>query len=626
MSICSLGTLRIAASVLILTLTACQPVGRTQLDTGTVSRSEAERIRQLLYLAATEPPPFTYRHRLQAASLLKKGGQSVLAQQVLEDMDTSQLRDDEFSSFTIQQAELLLGAKNRAARAAADLLYDTRMVRLLQELPPERRARIHLLRIRAQVLNNQPLLAFSESVRVDALLTGAARRANRMAAWEILMNTPRTALLRHRASPSLSLSREELGWLELALLSRSYEASAGKQAADFSAWRRRWPGHPALEIRPPAIRLLLEGPRTPPQQVTLLLPLSGPLGDAGNAVRDGFLAAWYAARARGEQVPVVSITDVGGDTDVLAAYGEAVDAGAELVVGPLARERVQRMLGLERMPVPVLALNRGSRRPASGRIYQFGLHPDDELEQLVQAAVQYGGRNALLLRPASDWSEKMAQLFTELWSRQDGIVVAEGVYTGERDVSRVVEQALLLDQGKSRRRRLEARIQMEVNTEPRRRQDVDVVILLAPAAAARLLKPLLEFHRADDLPVLGTSRVYDGADDTKRNADLNGIVFTDMPWLLESGKLRSALAQLEKPEFTRMHALGADAWHLLPWLEPLRKTQDTLLYGATGQLSIDNRGRVHRRLHWAAIEGGSGRQRSGWEMLRYLPQGGGGHL
>ncbi len=583
-------------------------------------RSEAERIRQLLYLAATEPPPFTYRHRLQAAILMKQGGEFVLARQVLEDMDASQLSDDEFAVFTIQQAELLLDERNTRARAAIDLLYDTRLARLLPLLPPEHRVRIHLLRVRAQVLNGQPLLAFGESTRADALLTGNSRRTNRRATWEILMNTPRGALLRYLADTSISLSQLELGWLELVLLYRNYETGGQKLATDFSSWRRRWASHPALEDKPPAVRLLLEGMQSSPEQITLLLPLSGPLGDAGSAVRDGFLAAWYAARARGEAVPVVSIMNVGGDADVVAAYSEAVKAGADLVVGPLGRDKVERMLGVDRMPVPVLALNRGKRRPASGQIYQFGLHPDDELEQLADVADQYRWQNALLLRPESDWSKKMAEQFIDLWTERDGIIVAEGVYMGERDVSRVVEQTLLLHRSKSRQRAMETRIQMEVQAEPRRRQDVDVVVLLASSDAARLLKPVLEFHRADDLPVVGISRVYDGSNDAGQNADLGGILFTDMPWLLEETELRRSLQQLEKPEFTRMHALGADAWRLLPWLEPLRKTKDSRLYGATGQLSIDNRGRVHRRLHWAAIESGQQRQQMGREILRLLPR------
>ena len=620
MSVFSRNALRFTACLLALALATCQPVSRQQLDIGSVSRNEAERIRQLLYLAATEPPPFTYRYRLQAAVLMKQGGEPALARQVLEDMDTSQLNDDEFAVFTIQQAELLLKEKKSRTRAAIDILYDTRLVPLLPGLSSQQRASIHLLRIRAQILNNQPLLAFGESVRADTLLTGSPRQANRMATWEILMNTPRDSLLRHLANTSISRSPTELGWLELALLCRDYEAGGQELAANFASWQRSWGSHPALEIKPPAVRLLLAGRQAPPKQLTLLLPLSGPLGDAGSAVRDGFLAAWYAARAKGEAVPVVNIMDVGGETDVVFAYGEAVEAGADLVVGPLDRDKVQQLLQVDRMPVPVLALNRGNRRLASEQLYQFGLHPDDELEQLVNAADQYRWQNALLLRPASDWSEKMAERFAKLWAERNGVIVAEGVYMGERDISRVVEQTLLLHWSKRRQRTMETRIQVEVEAEPRRRQDVDVVVLLAPSDAARLLKPVLEFHRADDLPVIGISRVYDGSDDAGQNADLGGIFFTDMPWLLEESALRRAAEQLEQPGFVRMHALGADVWRLLPWLEPLRKTKNSRLYGATGQLSINSRGLVQRHLHWTAIKNGRPEQQMGRDVLRLLPR------
>ena len=104
-------------------------------------------------------------------------------------------------------------------------------------------------------------------------------------------------------------------------------------------------------------------------QVALLLPLSGPLGSAGGAIRDGFLAAFFADPDL-EARPRVRILDTGETVDgALEAYRLAVEGGATRVVGPLAREQVAAVQEAQTVPVPVLALNHpdngASRRAAA---------------------------------------------------------------------------------------------------------------------------------------------------------------------------------------------------------------------------------------------------------------------
>ena len=67
--------------------------------------------------------------------------------------------------------------------------------------------------------------------------------------------------------------------------------------------------------------------------------------------------------------------------------------------------------------------------------------------------------------------------------------------------------------------------------DPRRRQDTDLILLAANAAAGRLLKAQLKFHNSGDIPVFSTSTVnsFDG----RSNVDLNGVMFTDTPWLID---------------------------------------------------------------------------------------------
>ena len=120
--------------------------------------------------------------------------------------------------------------------------------------------------------------------------------------------------------------------------------------------------------RPPADR---DGYR-PPMKVAMLLPLSGSLAAAAAPVRDGFLAGYYGERRRRPELRFYDTT-----AGASAAYARAAAEGNDFVVGPLSREEVDAVFANDAPPVPLLALNRGSRTPPAGSA-SFSLSPEDE--------------------------------------------------------------------------------------------------------------------------------------------------------------------------------------------------------------------------------------------------------
>src|SRR5690606_33509036 len=74
---------------------------------------------------------------------------------------------------------------------------------------------------------------------------------------------------------------------------------------------------------PGGLAMLQEIANERPQQVALLLPLSGPLEKTGRAIRDGFMAAYYESLNKGFPVPRVRIYDNQQLADVNAAYAQA---------------------------------------------------------------------------------------------------------------------------------------------------------------------------------------------------------------------------------------------------------------------------------------------------------------
>lgn len=395
-------------------------------------------------------------------------------------------------------------------------------------------------------------------------------------------------------------------WLELALLSREDYSLA---INDLSVWRSNNAGHPATTPLPGGLDYLLQ--QSPPLgRVALMLPLSGRLAPAGKAVRDGYLANYYAARAAGQGNYEVLVLDMDKYESANTAYDDALSQGANLVVGPLSKQAVAELGTRLERPIPVLALNRIEQvLPATGSaLVQLSLAPEDEAERIAELAFGQGARAALIVRPAGDWGNKVQQALQTRWATLGGTVTNSVTYTNRDDYSHSVKNALGIPASEKRGRDVRSMLATNIEFTARRRQDPDVVFLLSRnGAEARSIKPLLAFHYAGNLPVYAISSIYSGIPDA-RDRDLNGINLVETPWLLGSNPgLRVAIAAGDtgSDNYTRLNALGADAFMLQSRFRQLQAGPDALLRGDTGLLSMDPQLRIHRELTLATFDGGA---------------------
>jgi outer membrane PBP1 activator LpoA protein len=437
--------------------------------------------------------------------------------------------------------------------------------------------------------------------RARGLRDRVAIRANDELIWEGLQR-PGLSL-----NPPAGADAITRGWLELAELVRA--GVTDPRAPAMAGWRERYPRHPATDV---ALGSTVASPRDSfagPRRVALLLPLSGRFAAAAEAVRDGFLMARFGtggdAAATAPDVLVYDTERLGPE----GAYEAAVTAGADFIVGPLAKPDVSRIAALGRRDVPVLALNtlvEPGRVPA--RFYQFALAPEEEAEQVAERALADGLRNALVLVSADDNGRRLLESFRGALERGGGRVVAyEAFDPGTSDHQVEIRRLLALEAGQARHRALAATLGEPLQYEARPRRDADFVFLGAQAADARLLRAELRFHFATELPVYGTSSVYEP--NPAANEDLDGVVFTDMPWVVEGRNddpLHVALRELgsDWQRRARLYAFGYDAYHLVPLLADARGRGGASLEGSTGYLTVADDGRVRRTLAVAEVHNG----------------------
>ena len=599
----------VAAALIALLLSACGPAVKREparvsepvaAPVAAVPEARRTSAEDYLAMARRAQPPKRQEYQLRAAGAMVAEGRVEEARRLAGLIQSAPLGEE------LRLRKRLVLALIALARGDAEAV--------LKHLPAadsglsnELRGEITETRARAYQQRGNALEAARERLELEPLLSDPAAQArNRQAVFDTLSTLSVAALEAFVLAPPDPLS----GWLELVAGHKRAGGDRDALELELERWRLRYPGHPGNALvgggavpegTPPALEY--------PDTIAVLLPLSGRLAAAGESVRDGLLAAYYRERSAGSgggAAPELRIYDTAGDAaGIWGVYRQALADGAKAIVGPLDKGAVSALALAGELDVPLLALNHVDELTRGG-FHQFSLSPEDEARSVAMRAWLDGHRRALLLTPQGEWGERVAAAFAEHWGRFGNEVVERAAYDpAEADFSQPIQALLDLDQSELRYRALRTAVKRKLEFEPRRREDVDLILLASAPREARLIRPQLRFHQAGDIALYATSHVFAGRIDPDADRDMDGLVFCDMPWSLPESR-GEARAELEAlwPEgmsrYARLYAMGMDAYRLVPHLtDRARAASLPLFQGATGNLTLEAGNRVHRELRCA---------------------------
>ena len=451
----------------------------------------------------------------------------------------------------------------------------------------------------ALALIRNPPLKDSASVNMKVLLQGLFDRL-------LELNTEQLDLLKFHPE----LIREDRGWIDLARLygRAGWELEALRQELD--TWAIEHPAHRANPIakslRPEACAL------AQPSQVALLLPMTSSFSKAASAFHEGVM--YLHERERPTARPIITLYDFGEDLEAVGAvYKEAIDAGADLVIGPLGRDAASKLVVESKLPVPTILLGPEdvSSKPNA---FFVDLSRRSEAQSLVTHARSRGLTRALVLYSPIRAHKAAANTAIKAWQQQGGIIADTAVLDPKlSDYSAIISRLLRLTGSQQRAGVLQSVLTdaLPVTVLPRIRQDLDVIFLFTDQSTARLLKPQIDFHHAGKLPIYSQNTVFGGMSDLVNDLDLEGVLFSDMPWLVRrTGRFErsvenvSAITRYQGLAIDRLFALGMDAYRLGCHI-PKRRNRPYWQYaGASGTLSIGIDGRIKRRPDWATFRDG----------------------
>ncbi len=584
-------------------------------------------MRRYRYLAQISRDPDYYL--LRAADSALRAGDGGSAQQLADMVNSRELEKADRNNYLLLVSRLDLNA-GRAREAMAKL--DTLVA---NQLTGGQEINYHTLRASAYNQLGDMLASAKERVVLGRMLNQPdAIEKNNEAIYDALGRLPDGVLAQQQPPWPDVLG----GWMALTRILKG--TSPAGLGASLGEWQTRYPDHPAAgefldkvardngaKVRvtplapkpapattgtapPPATAPVAAPPPTGPY-IGVLLPLSGAYAPAAEAIRAGMVAAYYADPDPAK----LQLRFVDSETgDIQQAYRKLVDEGARTVVGPLIKDEVAALARGGELPVPVLGLNQ-TGDAGNDRLYQFGLSPEQEVEQAAGSAWFDGKQNALVLAPSTQFGQRMVNHFTRYWKTLGGKIGASKKYSHHgQDFSAAVKELLAAAAPGSLQ--ASAAPILPDGAPAAAPATADFIFLIADARDARSILPQIAYNQGGQIPIYSTSHVHDGKSDARADQDLNGLIFCDVPWLLnpDQGGALSAHAlktQIDKtpPDYAKLIALGLDAYRLVPELDRLKSDPQYRYPGATGVLSLQTGNKLQRQLECAQFQDGNPRPR-----------------
>lgn len=565
---------------------------------------EAEKLLALAEDSDNETKQLQFRG--QAARLYIEAGNVTLAKEQLAIMKTQagyEQETDKKASPTAIAEIALLSAEIAIAEKNSVLASQ----HLSSIKPVTREQQIHFYELKADFdfLTGKYMFAVDRRVQLDSYISNDKDKyRNNRKIWAALSNLSSITLNNQQTTnPTMQ------GWLDLAKVMRSGQQNISQLENELLDWGTQHPAHPVSNTFLSELINNYQTTISDRKQIAILLPLQGKLSNVTETIKNGILSAYYND-TNSPAKPVIRFYDSNiEDLSFQQIVQQAIDDGATNIIGPLDKTVISQLAQQHELDIPVLTLNYSENTfTNTENLFQFGLSPEDEAQQVAELAIRQNKFRAAVFYPDSEWGKRLSVAFTQHYQLLGGSVLASANYaTNTNDYRRSIRTLFNLDQSDIRRRKVENTISMKTQSETYRRRDIDMIFLAATHHSARGIMPAFKFHHAGDLPVYSTSHIYTGKINRDLDRDLNGLVFCDLPWILHnSSPLASTFKQNwpQQENYTRLYALGVDAYHLIYNLDYLKNKEYAIYAGQTGNIQLDENNRITRKLLWAKFISG----------------------
>lgn len=419
----------------------------------------------------------------------------------------------------------------------------------------------------------------------EAALVGTARAETTRYLWQVI-----NSISRERRESIIQTTQSPLvrNRLEQSLNGQFGEQTA--QPPQFTQWREDL----SQELKQV---LDVNWNEASPRRIAVLLPITSKFKTPSQALMDGI--KYQHEQNSSPNRPEISFYDIGENPyQAPQFYTAAVQAGADLIIGPLGKEYANQVNAYVGRTIPTILL--GGKTPLASSMNRLTMSPEIEGLRVAERALRNGHLTAALLVPEGSSSQRSVEAFSRHWL-QNGGKISRVVNYSKRQFDHSVELKQLFDinQSETRHRQLTSALGFRPKFSAYKRSDIDFIFMIADNESGRIVRPQINFFSGSKIPVYSTSDLFNGLHDSIQNQDLDDTRFPVMPWVLESKEVAPYAGRLNM-----LFAIGRDAYQIAGQLRNLRNDASLAINGSTGQLNVNSSGEINYQPIWAKFVDG----------------------
>lgn len=395
------------------------------------------------------------------------------------------------------------------------------------------------------------------------------------------------------------------GWQQLLSYAHKFGGDNHRFGRYLTQWQRDFSSHPAQAVIE-SLRATDFNTKQSVENIAVILPLSGKQAMAGKVAQQGILAAYKNNTDK-------QLHFIDADTlDWSQLEQQLTSLNSDFVIGPLLKGNVDKYLAQTEITLPNLLLNTPEKSQRFAEQVILSMRPEDEA---IQAATTLSSKNyqsPVVLSHLDNASKRIAQTFAQQWQLITGYAPEIVYFEKGKKMQKQLKESLDVELSQARIDDLEIRLKQSIKIEARNRRDVDMLYLVGSPKETTLLKPYIDVNTspfASIIPVYASSRSHSSKQDSSKNNDLINLIFTEMPWLLNSQQQNTQLATVSKnlwpsrsDSLQRIFAMGYDSLHLVDKLPAMKLRPYVRHYGQTGVLKLNSNNTLTRSLLWGIYQ------------------------
>lgn len=431
--------------------------------------------------------------------------------------------------------------------------------------------------LEAAILEAKNHQAWSKYIDLNHQLWQQADDANQLAieyqTWKTLSNLtePEQNQLTEQAHKNGNI--DMLDWLALVKTTQQHPIWQPQALTDLQEF------HPEAIYNKHLIEALQYRLQNPLKttHIAVMLPSTGTFAGVSQQIRNGILKNHF----QHQQNLRIDFYDSSQLDQIKQTYQQAINNGAEWVIGPLRKEAIATLAELK--PNNVIALNQVKNISTP----QFSFKSPSEAQQIKKQMCSQGYRRIGILSSTSTSDTKLAEQIAITWNQSPQNQAILKTYPQKRpNLRKALGSVINEAQSDQRAANLRWLLDEKIEYKARTRQDLDAILLIGYTNRVSVFRPQFKFFELQ-LPTYATSKITPNKlYHTPANKDLRRVIFPSMPAALSPSDLQ-----------TPFEAFG---WDSLTLVMEQQKLAPGLCInaGKTGRLSkTDNR--FDHQFEWA---------------------------